>query len=178
MSMEAVDLSTLVEDFELLTPPRPLVWPWVAGGLLLVLVAGLGWMRRRRLAAAVPVPPEPEEVLREDLRGVKRDWLEGGDPIPYLAGVQSALRRYTQARFGVPARALTRGELSARWEETGLEPAALAELDAVFEVCDQGKYAGGRMHAQDRRLLLAMAYRWARSVRPCPEENVEVPDDC
>lgn len=169
--MAEVDFSLLVEEFELLSPQRAVRWPWVLAALVLALALLLWGWRRRRRAASGSEPPAPEELARAALRAC-RGLLGGADPVPFLSGVQAALRQYTDARFSLPARALTRAELSRRWEETGLERGRFEELDAVFSVCDQGKYQGGRLYEEDRRYLLALAYRWVRAVRPRPvEEN-------
>jgi hypothetical protein len=138
---------------------------WVALGLVVALLAGLGfWLlrRRRRRAgpAAAPVPPVPPDV--EALRALDALAAEGlparGEHRVFYIALTGVAKRYLERRLGAPILEMTTAEtlafLRGHPHADGLHP----RVRDVAEAADRIKFARGEG-------LLAEAERHLASVR-------------
>lgn len=120
----------------------PVLWPWIAGGLL--LLALLLWLLRRRLRRR----PAPAHEGRGALADAQRDFaridelalLEAGERGRYVALHIDVLRAYLAARIPGSALSLTSTELLAVLRADA--PVPLARLVPVLAAADLIKYAG------------------------------------
>jgi len=137
-----------------------LLWPWfVAGGLLLALVAFLLWrrFRRRRPASPVPVipaaPPRPEhEIAYEELqRLLASGLLERGEVKKFYIALAEIVRRYLGRRFDFDAFECTTREILETTRMQRLPAATQALLSELLGLCDLvkfAKHAAGREETQ------------------------------
>ena len=120
----------------------PVLWPWIAGGLL--LLALLLWLLRRRLRRR----PAPSHEGRGALADAQRDFarinqlalLEAGERGRYVALHIDVLREYLVARIPGAALSLTSTELLEVLRADA--PVPLARLVPVLAAADLIKYAG------------------------------------
>lgn len=164
------------DDLTLLPAPVPVsagsaaqgiaLW-WAAG--VVVLCVGV-WLWRRSGRGGVPTPAsEPVSARREAERALQ-PWLglaESADEEERRRGavaVSAAVRRFVEARLGVPASRLTLEELRngllerQEWPERfdAFWPAFMAE-------CERVNYAGGRSDAAGIRRMAEQAIRFVRA---------------
>jgi len=120
----------------------PVLWPWIAGWLL--LLALLLWLLRRRLRRR----PTPSHEGRGALADAQRDFaridqlalLEAGERGRYVALHIDVLREYLVARIPGAALSLTSTELLEVLRADA--PVPLARLVPVLASADLIKYAG------------------------------------
>jgi hypothetical protein len=125
---------------DVMVAPRAL-WPWIAGGLL--LLALLLWMLRRRLRRR----PLPTHIGKGALAEAQRDFaridqlalLEAGERGRYVALHIDVLREYLAARIPNAALSLTSTELLAALGADA--PVPLPRLVPVLAAADLIKYA-------------------------------------
>ena len=157
--------------------PRVL-WPWIAGGLL--LLALLLWMLRRRLRRR----PAHAHTGRDALADAQRDFarieqlalLEAGERGRYVALHIDVLREYLAARIPEAALSLTSTELVAAVARARPDPAP--RLVPVLAAADLIKYANrpvsdvrARELASETRAIVesteeAVAHRAAAALTP------------
>jgi hypothetical protein len=137
----------------LLAPP--LVWPWIAGGLL--LLALLVWMLRRRLRRRPPVAHAGAGALADAKRDFARidelALIDAGERGRYVALHIDVLREYLAARIPDAARSLTSTELLAVLRADA--PVPLPRLVPVLVAADLIKYADRPVTATKARELAA-----------------------
>jgi len=118
----------------------PVLWPWIAGGLL--LLALLLWLLRRRLRRPV-LSHEGRGALADAQRDFARidqlALLEAGERGRYVALHIDVLREYLAARIPEAARALTSTELLGVLRADA--PVPLVRLVPVLASADLIKYA-------------------------------------
>jgi hypothetical protein len=144
----------------------PILWPWIAGGLL--LLALLLWMLRRRLRRR----PTIAHTGRGALADARRDFaridtlalLEAGERGRYVALHIDVLREYLAARIPEAARSLTSTELLAALRADA--PVPLPPLVPVLAAADLIKYA-------DRPVTDARARELASETRAVVESTEE-----
>ncbi len=125
------------------TLPLPARWPWIAGGLLALLLIGAGiwwWLRRR----PTPLPAQPTAI--PDLRPAYQIAL---DEIARIEGLHlpaldrykehytliiDVLRRYLLATYGIPALDQTTDELRQTLHNTALPS---EQRDALFDLLSE-----------------------------------------
>lgn len=157
--------------------PRVL-WPWIAGGLL--LLALLLWMLRRRLRRR----PAHAHAGKGALADAQRDFarieqlalLEAGERGRYVALHIDVLREYLAARIPEAALSLTSTELVSALEPDA--PVPLPRLVPVLAAADLIKYANrpvsdtrARELASETRAIVestdeAVAHRTAAALTP------------
>jgi hypothetical protein len=136
-SLAQADLRDLKPQATLAASP----WPWIVGGLALLLAVLLlvWWLRRRKRprAAVVPlVPPRPADVVAlEALRRLEAERLPvDGLFTEYHVRLSEILRRYLEDAFGVAALEETTGEICADLRRHGFaEPV----VDEVADLCSE-----------------------------------------
>jgi hypothetical protein len=119
----------------------PVLWPWIAGGVL--LLALLAWLLRRRLRRR----PTALHLGKGALADAQRDFaridelslLEAGERGRYVALHIDVLRDYLAARIPEAARSLTSTELLAALNADA--PVPLPRLVPVLAAADLIKYA-------------------------------------
>jgi hypothetical protein len=129
--------------------PRPPVWPWLLGGLLLAALVGIAGRYllirlRRRMASTPPavhlIDPRPShEIAYSELdRIAALNLPDQGELKRHYTLVADCLRTYTRGRYEIPAMDLTTAELLASFRQarvdrdhTRLFRGLLAEADLV-----------------------------------------------
>jgi hypothetical protein len=142
----------------------PLLWPWIAGGLL--LLALLLWMLRRRLRRRPTIAHTGRGALVDAQRDFARidalALLEAGERGRYVALHIDVLREYLAARIPEAARSLTSTELLAALRADA--PVPLPRLVPVLAAADLIKYA-------DRPVTEARARELASETRGVVEST-------
>lgn len=168
----------------LATFPRPL-WPWIAGGLALLLLLGTLlylYYRRRQpekspsAPAAPSVPPYTEAVTRlEKLQNMNLDNPETLKP--FFVELSDLLRTYIARVSDVPARELTSRELVdllARRngsQDALFTPNRIRRIDITLHLSDLVKFAGQTPTASDSRAALKAT---RKTVKQLEEKRVEI----
>ena len=159
------------------TPPPPR-WPWLAGVLVLLAVAGplavkglIAWRRRAKRRSAYEIARARLERLlanpRPDAEQVDAFYVE-------LSGV---VRRYLEDRFDLRAPELTTEEfLAGVGQSPDLSHAHQALLREFLRQADLVKFAGARPSREDIEQSIAAAQRFLEETRenaPMLEVNDE-----
>ncbi len=121
---------------------------WLAGGVLLVLIACAWWSwRRRRLRNAdggsiAPGVP-PYELAIDELERLRRtDFSNLRELRRYYFAISSVVRAYIEGRFGLNATDLTTEEILGRLGELArIEPVQAQSLERFLVATDQVKFA-------------------------------------
>lgn len=139
------------EDIRDVRPP--VAWPgfpgWgLLGGLLLLLaVAGMGWLWKRRQGhrpqAPLRPPAPPWETALERLQALKaRDLAGQGRVKDFFSELSDIIRRYMEQRFVVKAPEMTTEEfLSSLKDKDFLSAGQKAALREFLTCCDLVKFA-------------------------------------
>ncbi len=135
-----------IRDLKPLQPMPAPRWPyWLASGIgltLMLVVASVIWMRKRRKALVVP-PVPPHEVAYAALSVLRHtDFTDPEAVRRYFFGISDVLRSYVEARFGLNATDLTTEEILPRLGE--LQTVAGPErvkLKETLMAADQVKFA-------------------------------------
>ena len=174
----AADLKPPLGRLEPLGPPPSPRWPWVAGVLVLLAVAGplaakglTAWRRRARRRSAYEIAKARLERLlaqpRPDAEQVDAFYVE-------LSGV---VRRYLEDRFDLRAPELTTEEfLAGVGQSPDLSHAHQALLREFLRQADLVKFAGARPSREDIEQSIAAAQRFLEETRenaPMLEVNDE-----
>lgn len=133
-------------------------------GILVALACALALagtlLLRRRARAGRPQPVQtPAEIARAELdRILAQDLPARGELVEHYRLLATCIRRYLTQRFGLPATALTSGELAAQMEERGINRWAARLVSGLLSECENVIYA--RYVPAPTRLLAdnAMAY--------------------
>lgn len=148
----------------------PALWPW----LLLALLGAAAWRawrewkRRQGLAPEKPAEPVPPLELRIErrLKELEQSGLwEKGEHAAYYLRLTEILRAYLEERWGVPATAMTSGEVSRLVKAR----ASLQESSAVrplLERADLVKFARQRPDAGDGPRDLEEVRRFVSATSP------------
>jgi hypothetical protein len=120
-------------------------WPWIMGGLAVLLAVAGWWLWRRRVARAAglaePVLP-PEISAREALdQLLASSLLEEGQVKKFYSELSDVLRRYLERRFGIPALDRTTAELLPELRQQADLRHLFAELRVFLENGDLVKFA-------------------------------------
>lgn len=139
--------------------------PWWAISAMILMIVSLGYAVRlsiRRWGKPTPIdvpPPSPEVTARDALRN-----LRDSTPEVIYTTVPDVLRRYIEARFGIPALEMTTDELIERLTaDSTLDESAVEALQTLFHRTDMVKFAG--TPAEGAETLLKRAYQWIEQVR-------------
>lgn len=136
-----------------LEPPQSLFPYFVAGGILVVIIAMLVWFylqQRRQTSAPTSIEEgevcPPHEIAYERLATIEAsEWLARGELDAYHTHISHVIREYIEARYRIPALELTTTQLLAQLTE-GQSEGQLGALyvDKIrhFLVnCDKVKFA-------------------------------------
>jgi hypothetical protein len=151
--------------------------------ILLILAYALFRRLRRRPSddsTPVPGPPlrPPHEIALEALdRLAASPMLERGQVKEYHIEISDILRRYVEARFGVPALEMTTWEVVEGLERFGVEREFRDEARSFLDRCDLVKFAKVRPDADSSRALIqegrSLVERSAGTLAP----KAESPED-
>lgn len=134
---------------------RPAIGAGIVAGAGLLVIGG--WLVARRVATrprgADAPPPAPAEP--DDLRGLEE--LLQQDPALGYRRMASSVRHVIARRYGLPAGALTTGELQRRMEQAGLDRWQARLVGGLLQECDAVVYAGYRPAPERREADLNMA---------------------
>jgi hypothetical protein len=134
----------------------PLLRPLIgAGAALVLIVLGTGIVAgaaalRRRPASAAPVAQPGLDLGPAAL-------LMDTDPVAAYRFLGATVRAVLTRRYGIPAVALTSGELEGRMEREGLDRWQARLVGGLLQECDAVVYAGYRPAAERRHADLTMA---------------------
>jgi hypothetical protein len=135
----------------------PLIWPWIAGGLLLLAI--LVWLLRRRLRRRPAVAHHGKGALADAKRDFTRidelALIDAGERGRYVALNVDVLREYLAARIPEAALSLTSTELLAVLQADA--PVPLPRLVPVLTSADLIKYGDRPVTANRAREIAAEA---------------------
>ena len=120
--------------------------PWIAGGLLLVLLAGGAywlWQRRQaRLALAAVDNRLPHEIALDELQRIARLGLPEQQLFKeHYSMVSDTVRLYLERTYGVPIMERTTGEVRAELRGTTMDRGTQSSVLAFLEESDLVKFA-------------------------------------
>ena len=147
-------MGAVVSDEEDIMPIKPIIeeprnlldfW-WVFAILAALLIFfGVREYRRRQTAAPPPPapPPPPHEVALGELNDLEQRRLwQSGQTDEYYVVLTRILRRYLEARFGIPALEMTtRQIITALDTREGLNREQRSELSELLQLSDLVKFA-------------------------------------
>jgi hypothetical protein len=120
-----------------------------------------------------PLRPAHELALEALDRLAASPMLDRGQVKEYHIEISDVLRRYVEARFGVPALEMTTWEVVGGLEREGVEPEFRDGLRSFLDRCDLVKFAKVRPDVDSSRSLIlegrSLVERSARTVAPAAE---------
>lgn len=125
-------------------PPQPLpvseIFWWtlgIAGAACLLATALMVLRGRAAIAAARPIVVDPLTAFRDTLAALEAS----DDPLPLIAGLSLALRRYLGGRLGFGAAESTTTEIRRRLQDRELPAGLVIGIDRLLKHCDAIKFA-------------------------------------
>ena len=138
------------------------IFPWVAGGLLLIgLIIATIWYVRRRMKnkpvfASKPKPLRPpEEVALEKLETLRlsKVWQQGHIK-NYHSQLTDIIREYLDRRYNFDAPEMTSDEIMNELKELKVNKEVTSKLSAAFNLSDLVKFAKAQPTALENDLSL------------------------
>ena len=146
-------------------------WPWLAGTLLLGLLAWWFWRRRKTEVtgrrAGLPLLPPEEEALAALGALEASDLLQGEQVKPFYTKLSEILRRYLWRRFGIVALEATTSEIVLQLAETGAGTLS-APANSILQECDLVKFA--RLKPPQEKSLTAIGEARGLVAKGRPQE--------
>jgi hypothetical protein len=144
---------------------------WVALGMALLAIAGLGWwwLGQRRAAAvpaapaAPPLSPDAEAMAAFD-RLAAAHLVERGDYRAFYIALAGILKLYLERRLAAPVVEMTTAEMIAFLRETPYHAELVSPMRDLSGAADQIKFARGAGLAQEAERHLASARGLVRSL--------------
>lgn len=145
--------------------------PWIAGALLLVLVAGaayLLWQRRQaRLALAALDNRLPHEIALDELDRIARLGLpEQGRFKEHYTLVSDTIRLYLERIYGVPVMERTTGEIARELQGTTMDRGTQRRVITFLDESDLVKFADLVPSEAEAYDLLAQARMIVEATKP------------
>lgn len=148
--------------------PRPPIWPWLLGGLLLAAVVGMAGrallirLRRRRVSTSPAVhvidPRPSHEIAYSELNRIAALNLPNqGELKRHYTLVVDCLRTYIQGRYGIPAMDQTTTELLAGFRQARVDSGHTRLFRELLAEADLVKFAKLRPLADRARAAVAHA---------------------
>ncbi len=161
------------------------VFPYAAGGLVLLLAAGLlvRHLRKRKGAGPIFAPARPEEpahvtALRElDALKEEKLWQKNEFKL-YYSRLTEIIRQYMERRYGIPAMEMTSYDIYMAWMQSGEDRDDLSgQLNLLLNLADLVKFAKEKPVASDNEENMERAYDFVhrtKLVKPLYGEDHEV----
>ena len=160
------------------------VFPFVLGGIALVLVVGLlfWYLRKRRKGESVFIPSVPEEpahviALRELNELNEQKLWQQNEFKDYYSRLTGIIRRYMERRYKIPAMEMTSYDILKAWKDSGKDRNGLtSSLDRLLNLADLVKFAKERPVATDNEENMERAYDFVhrtKVVKPIFGEDKE-----
>lgn len=162
------DLTLLAHPAAAAAPVGVPVWTYGIAALVLLALAAWGWSRRRSRQAtrALRAAETPEAIALQQLARWHPFPAEA-HPREAVAAVSGTMRRYAEARFGLPAPTLTTEEFWHEQETRRSMPAGCESFWTAFlRLCDAVKYAGQSASSEQFAGLLASAREFVLTSAP------------
>lgn len=153
-------------------------FPWkeasLAGALLLALMLGIWWYRRRT-NDIIKVPPTPHEVAYAELHQIRKLPLSTSEERKvFCFAISETLRRYIEGRFEVAATDMTSQEILEATHPILALTEYRKDLNQFFERSDGVKFASLPCQDSDIEFLYETALTVVESTTKPPEEVAEV----
>jgi len=150
--------------------PRPPLWPWVSGGVVLACLVGLaGWfllthLRRRMPLTAGPAPVfdprPPHEIAYAELARIETlDLPVHGELKRHYTLIADCLRDYVERRYHVPALDQTTAELLVALRQMRVERDHVGLFREWLSEADLVKFARLRPPVEQARAAVGQAQR-------------------
>lgn len=132
-----------------LEPQQSLFLYFVAGGILVVIIAMLVWLylqQRRQTSPRTSIEAEevrpPHEIAYERLAAIEAsEWLARGELDAYHTHISHVIREYIEARYRIPALELTTTHLLMQLAEQQLGTLYIDKVRHFLTNCDKVKFA-------------------------------------
>jgi hypothetical protein len=145
-------------------PPPSDGFPWRPVGYTIAVVAVTAalvrWVRRGRRSA-------PLSAAAVAIRDIARLAVE--PPDDFETRLVRVVRRYCEARFGLPATRQTSAEFLAAVAPAAPDPKPLETLRDLLERCDQARFAGELPAPAERERFAELALRFVTDTSPAPD---------
>lgn len=156
---DRLELSRLPPPVAIGGAESPFLRPAIALGIVAVavLLAALVWLLARSIRGLLRKPELAKEEMATAPSLVGAESLLYSDPVGAYRVLASLVRAELGQRYGLPAPALTTGELRRRMEAEGLDRWQARLVGGLLEECDAVVYAGYRPAPERREADLNMA---------------------
>ena len=160
------------------------VFPFVAGGLVLVAAVFLAYryLRRRRKLKGPVLPERPKDpahviALRELDRLREEKLWQKSEFKPYYTRLTEIVRQYMERRYQIPAMEMTSYEILDTWKRSETpEEDLVSKLNRLLNLADLVKFAREKPVASDNEENLDSAYEFVKRTvliqKPVEEEHV------
>ena len=148
--------------------PLPLIWPWAAGGgLLLAVLAYWLWRRRRGTALTASLDTRlPHEVALDELARIAQLDLPAQSRFKeHYTLVSDCLRSYVEKACRVAALESTTAELRYALKQTPLTPDLIHGLLDILSESDLVKFAKFRPDLQDATAVIVQAVAFVEATK-------------
>ena len=151
----------------------PSNWPWIAGALALIGLAGWGLYMLLR-----PRPPEPVYISPYDAAIAELGRIEGlrlpaaGRFKEHYTLVADVMRTYLEGEFAIPALDRTTSEILAEASAVDIDAEGAIEMRWLFVDCDIIKFTGLEPDEYEAGLMVGRAREILDMIRP-PETPAE-----
>ena len=158
-------------DFSDLAAPSN--WPWIAGALALIGLAGWGLYMLLR-----PRPPEPVLISPYDAAMAELERIEelrlpaAGRFKEHYTLVADVMRTYLEGEFAIPALDRTTSEIQAEVSAVDIDAEGAIEMRWLFVDCDIIKFTGLEPDEYEAGLMVGRAREILDMIRP-PETPPE-----
>ena len=148
--------------------------PWIAGGLLLALLAGAAyylWQRRQaRLALAAVDNRLPHEIALDELDRIARLGLpEQGRFKEHYTLVSDTIRLYLERIYGIPMTERTTGEIAKVLQGTTMDRGTQRRVVVFLEESDLVKFADIVPSEAEAYELITQARMIIETTKPAPD---------
>jgi hypothetical protein len=145
--------------------------PWLAGGLLLALLAGGGYLfyqrRQARLALAAVDHRLPHEIALDELDRIARLGLPEQKMFKeHYSMVSDTVRIYLESTYDVPMMERTTGEITRELQETALDRGTRRRIITFLQESDLVKFADVVPSEADAYDLIAQGRMIVEATKP------------